>query len=574
MNAPTDIVPRFFLIPTDELIPSSTQVQAARRRRFNQQALDELAASIKQSGVLQPILVRPFHEANIVNTAKGTSPGYEIVAGERRFVASRLAGLPQIPAIVRELSDAEVLEAQLVENIQREDLDPLSEAAGYRELMTLKKITADELAELVGKSRSAIFARLKLLQLGPAGREAVENGQLDASRALLVARIPDEKHQAIALKLALERDWRGNPQYSYRDLLAEIGKKGATVSLAGAPFKLTDPTLLHGTAPACMECPHLTANAMTDIPSDSADVCTQPLCYRNKLKAYTKRRTQEAEDQGIEIVKGEEAKKIVPQKGVIVGYIDIDTPCPMDEFPDDEPPYADTEAYKIELAAWQTKADAWKPRTYRELIGSARLPTILLEDPKTKLIRELMSIENARDALKAIGISLPDYAVVIKAPPQPVSPQEREAQHREHIAKAGQEIAFRKQLLKAIFPKALGKITPEEVTAIAIERAEEWQVRAVLEPLYGAKYHAIKRWAPDELGRLLRLSYVAEEADSSYGNPEVLLALAKRYKIDVDAIRKGDIEEQKPTPAKNGTRAKTKPKAAATKAPAKKAKAK
>lgn len=576
MNAPTDIVTGFHYLPLEDLVPSSTQVQAARRRRFNDTALDELAASIKQSGVLQPILARRSTEWASVDSLQRAEK-YEIVAGERRFLASQRAGLAQIPAIVRDISDAEVLEAQLVENIQREDLDPLSEAEGYRELMTLKSITADQLGEIVGKSRSAIFARLKLLQLSPAGREAVEQGKLDASRALLVARIPDEKHQAMALKLALEQDWRGNPRYSYRDLLEEFGKKGTTVSLAGVPWKLTDDSLLPGDAPACMLCPHMTGNAMSEIPSDSADVCTRPVCFRNKQKAFTKRVAQKAADNGIVIIKGDEAKKIAPRNDWLVGYIDLDHVCEDDEYPEPEPPFADTPEYQTAHAAWSIKFEEWKSRTYRELIGSAGCRVILLEDPKTKLIRELVPLADAKKGLEAVGITLADWNVHKDAPPLQLSPADHKARREADEKKQKEEEQFRRLVFEAVYPKLLGKPTHEEIVAIALDRSQDWDVKRLLEPIYGAKYQSIGSWPAEEIGRLLRIATFANEITSAYGKPEDLLAIAKKHKVDVAAIRKSMNEEapakkaatKKATPSKKATA-----KPVAKKTATKKAKAK
>lgn len=574
MNALTELAQHFRQIPVAELIVSTTHVQSARRRRYVDQALDELAASIKQSGVLQPILVRPFSEPHVVRTSDGASPAFEIVAGERRFLASQRAGLAEVPAIVRDLSEAEVLEAQLVENVQRETLDPLSEAEGYRELMQLKGITADQLGEIVGKSRSAVFARLKLLQLGTEGRAAVEQGKLDPSRALLVARIPDPKQQAIALKLALAEDWRGNPQYSYRDLLQEIGKKGATVSLAGAPFRLTDETLLPGSAPACMACPHITANALTDIPTDSADVCTRPTCYKAKLKAYTQRRTQDAIAAGETIIIGEAAKKIAPQKGTLVGYVDLAAPCDHDHFPEKSPVDRGQPEYEAELQAWQRREHAWRPRTYRELIGDAGCTVVLLEDPKSGLIRELVAVDEARKALKAIDIQLPTWAVPTKAPTPPRSPSDYAAERARDEKKHEEEKAYRRRIFDAVFPKALGRITHEETVALATETANDWTVKNFLTPIYGAKLKTIGSWSAEEIGRLLRIAGAVHEVISYYGQPTELLALAKAHKVDVGALRKSHADAPKPPAKKAAAKKQGTKKAAGKKTPAKKTAAK
>jgi ParB family chromosome partitioning protein len=159
MNAPASAAalanPTITMLALNVLKPSQTHIQELRRSRFDTKLIDELAESIKGVGVLQAILVRPL------------GVGYEIVAGERRMLGAKKAGLKEIPATVRELNDEQVLEVQLIENLQREGLHELEEAEGYEELMKLKKISADAVADMVGRSRSYVFKRTKLLALCP-----------------------------------------------------------------------------------------------------------------------------------------------------------------------------------------------------------------------------------------------------------------------------------------------------------------------------------------------------------------------------------------------------------------------
>ncbi|MDR1733607.1 MAG: ParB/RepB/Spo0J family partition protein [Oscillospiraceae bacterium] len=146
------------------------------RTDFDPQALAELAASIKEQGVLQPILVRPLPEGM-----------YQIIAGERRWRAARQAGLYAIPAIIKEMTDAQVMLAALVENLQREDLNPVEEAKGMRLLLDSLDITQEEAADRLGKSRAAVTNALRLLKLPEAVLEAVRTGELSGghARALL-----------------------------------------------------------------------------------------------------------------------------------------------------------------------------------------------------------------------------------------------------------------------------------------------------------------------------------------------------------------------------------------------------
>lgn len=161
------------------------------RKAFDKAALEELAESIRRHGVLQPILLRPWPEGRRW-PAKEAVEGcpYELVAGERRWRAAKAAGLSTIPALIRELGDAEVLEIQVVENLQRTDLHPLEKAEGYEQLMKLHGYAVEDLAAKVGKSKGYVYARLKLCALVPEARKAFYAGHLNPSTALLIARIP------------------------------------------------------------------------------------------------------------------------------------------------------------------------------------------------------------------------------------------------------------------------------------------------------------------------------------------------------------------------------------------------
>lgn len=151
------------------------------RQLFDDEALAELAGSITQHGVLQPILVRPL-----------PSGGYRIVAGERRWRASRLAGKTTIPAIVRNLSDVEAMTIALIENLQREDLNPIDEALGYRRFMEASGYTQEQVASAIGRSRSAVANALRLLALPDDVLELVKSGKLSTGHAKAVLSVADE----------------------------------------------------------------------------------------------------------------------------------------------------------------------------------------------------------------------------------------------------------------------------------------------------------------------------------------------------------------------------------------------
>ena len=157
------------------------------RKEFDSGPLSELAESIAQHGVLQPLLLRPM-----------VSGGYRIVAGERRWRAARMAGLAEVPAVIREMTDGEEMLFALIENLQREDLNPLEEARGYQQLMEMQSMTQEEAAEAVGKSRPAVANALRLLNLPEDLQEMLEKGEISAghARTLLSFKDPEAMREA------------------------------------------------------------------------------------------------------------------------------------------------------------------------------------------------------------------------------------------------------------------------------------------------------------------------------------------------------------------------------------------
>ena len=162
-------------VALDKVVPSPLQP----RREFTEDALRDLAESIRSQGILQPLVVRP-----------GQS-GLELIAGERRWRAARLAGLKEVPVLEREATDREVLELALVENLQREDLNPLEEALGYSELQSRFGLTQDHVAQKVGRSRAAVANALRLLKLPDDVKDALKAGQLSVGHAKVLLGIAD-----------------------------------------------------------------------------------------------------------------------------------------------------------------------------------------------------------------------------------------------------------------------------------------------------------------------------------------------------------------------------------------------
>jgi ParB/RepB/Spo0J family partition protein len=179
----------FVTIPLEQIRPSKTNP----RKNFDKAQLEELAESIREKGVLQPILARP------VARSGGAEEGYELVAGERRYRAAKDAGLQAIPAVVRQLTDIEVIEVQVIENLQRADLHPLEEADGYRQLMA-KKYDVAKIAARTGRSVKYVYDRVKLLSLTKEAQKAFLAGEFTAGHAVILARLkPADQERAMNL---------------------------------------------------------------------------------------------------------------------------------------------------------------------------------------------------------------------------------------------------------------------------------------------------------------------------------------------------------------------------------------
>lgn len=158
------------------------------RKIFNQSALEELAKSIEQNGIIQPILVRPMADGS-----------YQLIAGERRWRAARMAGLTEVPVTIREMSDEEASIFALIENLQREDLNPVEEAEGLKSLIESYGFTQEEAADKVGKSRTAVTNTLRLLKLPPSVRNLLSDGKISAGHARALLGLDEEKEM---LKIA------------------------------------------------------------------------------------------------------------------------------------------------------------------------------------------------------------------------------------------------------------------------------------------------------------------------------------------------------------------------------------
>jgi ParB family transcriptional regulator, chromosome partitioning protein len=279
MTETTKATPEYRNIPIPQLKESSTNP----RKTFDEKGLLELAESIRSKGVLLPVLVRPVNEH------------YEIVTGERRYRASKLAGRSSVPATVRELSDDECLEIQLIENLLRMDLHPFEEAQGFRALLDREQgaYTIEKLAAKTGKSASFIAKRLCLLDLIPSVADAFTSGRIGVEHALLIAKLAPEV-QEDALRHCFDGYYAADDK---ERILVPVSRLQAWIehnvylSLKSVPFSKDDETLVPD-AGSCANCPKRTGfNRLlfSEVREDS-DCCTNAACFNRKLDAHIAQR--------------------------------------------------------------------------------------------------------------------------------------------------------------------------------------------------------------------------------------------------------------------------------------------
>jgi ParB/RepB/Spo0J family partition protein len=423
--APAPITtPVFLQIPIDQIAPSPTNP----RKFFDQAKLQELADSIEAHGLIEPILVRPrpgkfsvipaaFTPRWAVVQAYGvtcsTHPTqeeaeaeaqrlnevsfvYELVAGERRLRAAKLAGLETIEAKVRDLDDRAVLEIQLIENLQREDVSPIEEADGYCAMLDLKNLdgtsvyTVDSLAAKIGKkgkSKSYVYSRLKLRNLPAPALEALAKGDLPATIGELIGRLPSMEMR--------ERFWNdefedyGTDYFqvpSFREV-KQIIERAYMRELKSALFSRTDGKLLPA-AGACKNCPKMTGNNRAEYPDARADMCTDTDCYDQKCRAIDQRKLQKAATNGARVLSPEESQQWFGYSYMVNNaktrdYIDLSETCD-EAAPDD----------------WEAETP-----TYAQLLGDSVKTEVVGLDGGGQVHR-LVSREAAEAVLRETGIKI------------------------------------------------------------------------------------------------------------------------------------------------------------------------
>jgi len=525
-------------IPLALLAPSATNPRrhhtdlAAEQRAWN---LAELAESIKKHGVIQPILARPRPGAK----PDDGQPLYEIVAGERRWRASQLAGQPSIMAIVRDMSDFEVLELQVIENLQRQDLHPLEEAEGYAKLLRTPTglqgyANVDELAARLGKSRRYVYNRLTLCKLCPQAREAFYEGQISTSVAQLIAALPHLEQQQSATG-DIVRGWGGEP-YTFKQT-AQYLEQQFMLRLDRAKF---DVQAIYTVAGPCGQCSKR-SGANPDLFADitSGDMCQDRACFDAKLLEARQVKLDEAEAAGHTVVDGAAARKIIPFNGArAIGHQLLDKAC--SEFTDSKKPL-------------------------RELLGKDFKQVILVNAENSDEPIAVAADAVVKKALKARGLlraeKVPAKHVigangtpVMAAPPKPLKPEQIQAAIEHRAADLFGPRAF-KQLHEAITSDEQLPILA--LRLLALERAGDYMSYEACQLLYETRgwkqtgrEHGIstdleariERADGRELAELLVAMLLVEECSDNVPlkrmEPDCKLRLfAGEYRVDLDKVR-------------------------------------
>jgi len=396
-------------VPIDRIVASSSNP----RKTFDADYISELAASIREVGLIEPILLRPrlsfvvrekkrglgsstwrvepragrdgifpefgskesaeasCREAN-AETVDAGEASFELVVGECRWRAHKEAGLTTIAATIRELSDKQVAEIQLVENLQRKGVDPIEEAEGFQRLLDEHGYTADTLAAKVGKSKAYIYSILKILAAPKGLLDLVRKGETSASVAQLFGRIPNERMRAEAFKNLFCRGF-GNREVTFRDAKDYL-ERSCMIELKGSPFDQKDAELT--SAGACTVCPHRTGNSPDLYPGARADVCANPTCYQEKVLAHGRKQIEAAKAGGATVL--DKSAKLFTNYGTLEyssSYVDLDDEC----------------------------HDAKKSGKWRTLLGKdAKESVVLATDPKGQ-VHELIPKTKAQRILRDKG---------------------------------------------------------------------------------------------------------------------------------------------------------------------------
>ncbi|WP_438041415.1 ParB/RepB/Spo0J family partition protein [Sorangium sp. So ce128] len=521
-----------FEAPVDRLIPSPTQPRTRNRDGA------DLVESVREHGVLEPLWIR-----SSVDEGR-----YEIIFGERRWSAAKVAELATVPAELRDdLTAEEVIILQQIENGQREDVSPLDEARSYQLLQQRFGRATHEVARMVNKPEARVLRRLKLLTLPEDAQRALEGGALPLRSAETLARIqhPDDRAAAVARVLARE-------EFSPLEVTRMVERE-FMLRLAAAQFDPDDARLVPEAGP-CSRCPKRSGAQMLLYAEagEEEDRCSDRGCFEQKKLAHWKRVAATGLARGVRVVEGEEASRLFPA-GHMAGktaaeFVELDQPCYMvapapvpagagdeDLEADDEPP---------------------RPPTWREALRGRAVPTTLVRDP-TGGVHELVTRAEAVRALDVAG-QLPSEEEPRVAPNAGRSPAEA------RIARVAEQSAYEKAI-SAIADKA-GEMRPtlafwRFLVSVLIEvlytdlsdvierrkievRDDESEEKAVRRHVAGAKEPEARALAIEIL--------VGSQGDVSYARKDSALHMAALfYGVDLKRIHAAALRKARETAAQD-----------------------
>lgn len=506
---------RILRLPVDDLVENPANL----RKTYD--GLDELAASMRRTGVLQALLVRPM------------GAKYQVVAGHRRLRAAVIAGLAELPCDVRELTDVQVVEAQIAENVQRAGLTPIEEAEALQVLREAHHYTGEQIAEKVGKSLAWVYARLKLTALGPEARKAVLRGHFPASAAVALARLP---HALQAKFLAdTHADTRTEPMTA-RDALEELQKE-YTRNLKSAPFSLKD-ELLVPEAGSCAACPKNSKNSVPGLFDDLAQgqICTDTACYRQKCGAGWEKASKAKQEAGYVVLPVKEAEKLFSKWGdgglnYNTGYVELSQPNHRD-----------------------SKKRSWGQLLEEKCEPEERPEYVLAPDWEMRP-HELVNEKKAMRALAKAGVKWAQEATTPKSKPA-ASAADKEAADAEEAERELEEkvaldacLAIGRALAKEA-AKAPGVV--QVLRELAERRLDIWQ-DGHLEALgvkVGGIAAAVAKADAQQLVAMVLVDVVSEEAGSTKWLRELATKTGVKY-ADLEKARRGAaLAEAKKAPKK------------------------
>jgi ParB/RepB/Spo0J family partition protein len=554
----------FDVLPRGAIVASLTNP----RTWFEPVALNELAESIKAVGLAQPLLVRRLPGARAGETwsdrRKGDPlPTHELVSGERRWRACGIAGVRTIPVLIRDLTDEQVLDLQLVENMQRKDLHPMEEAQGYRRILDLPQhasqsmeLRVANLAGRIKKSTRYIYQTLQLLQLCDFAQKVFLAGQLEKTTALQVATIGNEPGQVEATRRIAGLGPKGmdviNDPMSQRAAAAYVRDTFRLV-LSKAPFPVK---VEYAGVGACTTCPKMSSNAreLFDEGTAGPDTCMDPSCYGKKNSAHTLMLAEAAKAKGQRVITGAAAKKLT------ISY-QPDT-------------VSNASGYEsIDAKRWDA-AGKNEGKTVAQLLGNDAPAPVLIERPDGKGFIKALPKKDVDRLLKERGLvkvhtSSKDKAreeekkaKAIKAYRWAVAEQLLQA-----VPAAKDQDALRAQLLLAMMVQLHQRLDNE--CTKRVHKLLAWESRIGLHVNRPALETHFKSLDGTEINRFVVAACVASELHyAQYFHPttEALDSLAELLKVDAKAIKAAQDAEAKAAKKAKEERSKPKSKAKLAKA--------